>query len=127
MKLDDFNILEIGEYTTKTHLATLLKISTRTIYQYHKLALQTDEFLTDYPTLDNEYYNTSSSLTRYQVWVIYMLMLCAQRVPKSQMLETDANNKVWIKQSVNARLSKSEYQRFLNVQSNIIDTLMKVA
>ena len=61
--------------TTKKALAKKLKISERTIHNYHQIAMTSiDEFYEDYPTIPiKNVADTSFPLSEYQVWVLGQL------------------------------------------------------
>jgi hypothetical protein len=51
MNLNRFFLGELGEFTSKSKLSQLLQISSRTLYQYHDIAMLIDDFEADYPSI----------------------------------------------------------------------------
>jgi hypothetical protein len=47
MDLKNFDLSKLGEFTSKSKLIQLLQISSRTMYEYHQLALLIDDFEAD--------------------------------------------------------------------------------
>ena len=59
-----------SEPITKKAIASFLRVSERTVYNYVFMASQyVDDFLSDYPSLNGKYL-TSMPLTAYQAWVL---------------------------------------------------------
>lgn len=120
----DFNQLE--EYTSKSELCRLLKVSSRTIFNYHQLALSVDDFYEDYPTLGNDT-DTTAKLTKYQVWVLTTLITFGQRIAKSKMLKTCHDGSKALKNEVNFSLSKNEFSKYLARQDKQSTAITLVA
>lgn len=87
MDLSRFSLSALSEFTSKSRLQTLFKCSRPTIYEYHDIALNLEDYELDFPPRPNGTRNTSATLTRYQCWVIYSLMLYCRRVNRSDVSE----------------------------------------
>jgi hypothetical protein len=111
MNLSNFSIHQIDEYTPKSRLAKVLSISSRTIYDYHQLALDIDDFLADYPSFDDEPC-TRASLTKYQCWVLVSLMFFSRRAPRSHMTRCVAGVQM-LRYEVSKFLTKTEYHKHM--------------
>ena len=88
MDLRNFDLSRLEEFTSKSKLILLLKISSRTMYEYHQLALLIDDFENDYPSVTRgSKAITSCELTKYQSWVIVSLIMCCQRLKRRNVHE----------------------------------------
>ena len=88
MNLDKFHLEELGEFTSKSKLSKLLDISSRTLYQYHDIAILMDDFEDDYPSITKgSKAITKAELTRYQCWVLFTLMLVCRRLSRGDVYE----------------------------------------
>jgi hypothetical protein len=88
MNLDKFHLEELGEFTSKSKLSQLLDISSRTLYQYHDIAMLIDDFENDYPSITKgSKAITKAELTRYQCWVLFSLMLVCRRLSRGDVYE----------------------------------------
>lgn len=128
MDLRNFDLSKLGEYTSKSKLIQLLKISSRTMYEYHQLALLISDFEDDYPSFTRgSQAITSCELTKYQVWVIFSLIVCCQRLKRRNVYECLLKG---TNPEFTAKFSKSNYQQLtqnLGVTTNEITTICKVA
>lgn len=122
MRLSNFSIYELEEYTSKIRLQSILGCSSRTLAKYHNLAKKSiGDFYRDYPqfpSLDedgdicDEAY-TRVSLTKYQCWVIICLMMYSQRLPVSKISSNGVLNK-----KVRESLTKDVFNKFQQRQQN---------
>ena len=88
MNLNRFSLGELGEFTSKSKLSQLLQISSRTLYQYHDIAMLVDDFEDDYPSITKgSKAITKAELTRYQCWVLFTLMLVCRRLSRGDVHE----------------------------------------
>lgn len=88
MNLHRFSLGELGEFTNKSKLSQLLDISSRTLYQYHDIAMLVDDFEDDYPSITKgSKAITKAELTRYQCWVLFSLMLVCRRLSRGDVHE----------------------------------------
>lgn len=86
MLLKKFNLASLGDYTSKSKLAFILQCSTRTIYCYHEIAMNLEDFEDDYPSITKgSKAITSAELTRYQCWVLFGLMLICRRLQRNDV------------------------------------------
>jgi hypothetical protein len=86
MNLRKFNLSELGDFTSKSKLGSLLEVSSRTIFEYHQLAMLISDFEGDYPSISkNSKAITSASLTKYQCWVMFSLMLACRRLARQDV------------------------------------------
>lgn len=120
MELESFDLNELEEFTSKSRLTQILKISSRTMHAYHQLALLIEDFENDYPSITKESKAiTKAALTRYQCWVIYCLILVCRRLSKSDVYEclNKGSNP-----GFTAKFSKANYQLIMNegIESNEI-------
>jgi hypothetical protein len=92
MDLGNFRLEDIPERISKNHLKHILKCSAPTIYRYCVLAQFIPDFESDYPsvTIDSPAI-TSVPLTRYQAWVVYVLMVMAQELTYSELAKCIKN------------------------------------
>ena len=128
MNLDKFHLEELREFTSKSRLAQTLKISSRTLYQYHDIAILIDDFEDDYPSITKgSKAITKADLTRYQCWVLFSLMLVCRRLSRGDVYECllkETNPEFTVK------FSKSSYQQLNpNIEdiANDITTICKAA
>jgi hypothetical protein len=128
MELGNFDLSKLGEFTSKNKLIQLLKISSRTMYEYHQLALLIEEFEADYPSFTRgSQAITSCELTKYQVWVIFSLIVCCQRLKRKNVYECLLKG---TNPEFTAKFSKFNYQEMiqdLGVENNDITTICKAA
>ncbi|MEY3223589.1 MAG: hypothetical protein RLZZ203_2445 [Cyanobacteriota bacterium] len=128
MNLKSFDLSQLGEFTSKSKLIQILKISSRTMYEYHQLALLIDDFENDYPSFTGgSQAITSCELTKYQSWVIVSLIFCCQRLKRRNVYECllKGNNPEFT-----AKFSKANYQQLnqdLGAATNDITTICKAA
>jgi hypothetical protein len=86
MHLKKFNLASLCDYTSKSKLAFILQCSTRTIYCYHDIAMNLEDFEADYPSITKgSKAITSAELTRYQCWVLFSLMLVCRRLQRNDV------------------------------------------
>lgn len=86
MLLKKFNLASLDDYTSKSKLAFILQCSTRTIYCYHDIAMNLEDFEADYPSITKgSKAITSAELTRYQCWVLFSLMLICRRLQRNDV------------------------------------------
>jgi hypothetical protein len=109
MDLNNFSLGELREFTSKSRLAQTLKISSRTLYQYHDIAMLVDDFEDDYPSITKgSKAITKAELTRYQCWVLFTLILVCRRLSRGDIYECllkGSNPEFTVK------FSKSSYQQ----------------
>ena len=86
MNLRKFNLSELGEFTSKSRLGNILEVSSRTVFEYHQLAMLISDFEGDYPSISrNSKAITSAGLTKYQCWVMFSLMLACRRLARQDV------------------------------------------
>ncbi len=86
MNLKRFSLSELGEFTSKSRLGNILEVSSRTIFEYHQLAMLISDFEGDYPSISrNSKAITSAGLTKYQCWVMFSLMLACRRLARQDV------------------------------------------
>lgn len=108
-KLEAFDFTTIKEFTSKSKLWQLLKISSATGVSYHDLAMCLPDFENDYPRMtSNSSPCTKAELTKYQVWVIYKLMWHCLRASRQDTYQCLLNG---LNPVFEASLSKNEYLR----------------
>lgn len=128
MELRQFSLGELGEFTSKSKLTQVLKISSRTLYQYHEIALLIEDFEADYPSITKgSKAITKAELTKYQCWVIFSLILVCRRLTRGDVY-------ICLLKGTNpeftAKFSKDSYQQLtqdLGVENNDITTICKAA
>lgn len=128
MELRNFDLSQLEDFTSKSKLIQLLKISSRTMYEYHQLALLIEDFECDYPAFtQNSPAITSCELSKYQVWVIFSLILCCKRLKRRNVHECLLKG---TNPEFTAKFSKLNYQELtkdLGVTTNDITTICKAA
>ena len=93
MLLKKFTLANLDDYTSKSKLAFILQCSTRTIYCYHDIAMNLEDFEADYPSIcKGSKAITSAELTKYQCWVIFSLMLICRRLQRSDVSKCISQN-----------------------------------
>lgn len=86
MNLKRFNLSELAEYTSKSRLGNILEVSSRTVFEYHQLAMLIADFEGDYPSISRgSKAITSAGLTKYQCWVMFSLMLVCRRLARQDV------------------------------------------
>lgn len=86
MNLKNFNLSELNEYTSKSRLGSILEVSSRTIFEYHQMAMVIADFEGDYPSINRgSKAITSAGLTKYQCWVMFSLMLVCRRLSRQDV------------------------------------------
>ncbi|MFM6007525.1 MAG: hypothetical protein ACKPA7_27295 [Sphaerospermopsis kisseleviana] len=86
----------------------MLKISSRTMYEYHQLALLISDFENDYPSFTRgSKAITSCELTKYQSWVIVSLIVCCQRLKRKNVYDCLLKG---TNPEFTAKFSKANYQ-----------------
>ena len=86
MNLKKFSLGELGEFTSKSKLGNILEISSRTVFEYHQLAMLIADFEGDYPSISRgSKAITSAGLTKYQCWVMFTLMLVCRRLARQDV------------------------------------------
>ncbi|MFM6265439.1 MAG: hypothetical protein ACKPFA_02845, partial [Dolichospermum sp.] len=86
MNLNKFHLEELGEFTSKSKLSQLLQISSRTLYQYHEIAMVIEDFENDYPSITKgSKAITKAELTKYQCWVLFSLILVCRRLSRQDV------------------------------------------
>lgn len=95
MQLSNFDIDSLEEYTSKSKLAFILQVSSATMGKYCNIAMLIADFEADYPSMvHGSKPHTGAGLTKYQVWVIYKLMLICRRIARAWVencLENETN------------------------------------
>jgi len=128
MDLRNFDLSKVADFTSKNKLIQLLKISSRTIYEYHQLALLIEDFESDYPSFTRgSQAITSCELTKYQVWVIFSLIVCCQRLKRRNVYECLLKS---TNEEFAAKFSKASYQELtqeLGATSYDITTICEAA
>ena len=121
MNLTNFSLDRLEEYSSKSSLASLLKISSRTMYQYHLIAMLIPDFESDYPCVrSGSVAITSCQLTKYQCWVIASLLVVSRRLRRSNVYDCLLNN---TNPEFTSKFSKSNY----HLLNNDTTTICKVA
>ena len=83
MNLKNFDLSQLGEFTSKSKLGSILDVSSRTVFEYHQLAMLISDFEGDYPSISRgSKAITSAGLTKYQCWVMFSLMLVCRRLAR---------------------------------------------
>lgn len=127
MNLDKFHFEELGEFTSKSKLSQLLQISSRTLYQYHEIAMVIEDFENDYPSITKgSKAITKVELTKYQCWVLFTLIFVCRRLSKQDVyncLLQDENPEF------TAKFSKDSYYQLnpQEVSSHDITAVCKAA
>ncbi|MFM6749490.1 MAG: hypothetical protein ACKPJH_24400 [Dolichospermum sp.] len=127
MNLNKFHLEELGEFTSKSKLSQLLQISSRTLYQYHEIAMVIGDFENDYPSITKgSKAITKAELTKYQCWVLFSLILVCRRLSRQDVyncLLQDENPGFTIK------FSKDSYHQLnpQEVKNHDITTVCKAA
>jgi hypothetical protein len=128
MNLNRFFLGELGEFTSKSKLSQLLQISSRTLYQYHDIAMLIDDFEADYPSITKgSKAITKAELTRYQCWVLFSLMLVCRRLSRGDVY------KCLLKETnpeFSGKFSKTSYQQLnpdIEDLTNELTTICKAA
>ena len=86
MNLKRFNLSELAEFTSKSKLGSILDVSSRTVFEYHQLAMLIADFEGDYPSISRgSKAITSAALTKYQCWVLFSLMLVCRRLARQDV------------------------------------------
>ncbi|MFY7798016.1 MAG: hypothetical protein ACOVQ3_03430 [Dolichospermum sp.] len=86
MNLRNFNLSNLEEFTSKSRLGNILEVSSRTVFEYHQLAMLISDFEGDYPSISrNSKAITSAGLTKYQCWVMFSLMLACRRLARQDV------------------------------------------
>jgi hypothetical protein len=86
MNLKNFDLSQFGEFTSKSKLGNILEVSSRTIFEYHQLAMLISDFEGDYPSISRgSKAITSAGLTKYQCWVLFSLMLVCRRLARQDV------------------------------------------
>lgn len=86
MNLKNFHLSQLGEFTSKSRLGNILEVSSRTIFEYHQLAMLIADFEGDYPSISRgSKAITSAGLTKYQCWVMFSLMLVCRRLARQDV------------------------------------------
>lgn len=93
MNLKNFSLSELGEFTSKSRLGNILEVSSRTIFEYHQLAMLISDFEGDYPSISRgSKAITSAGLTKYQCWVMFSLMLVCRRLARQDVANVLLND-----------------------------------
>lgn len=128
MNLRQFSLGDLGEFTSKSKLAQILKISSRTLYQYHEIALLIEDFESDYPSITKgSKAITKAELTKYQCWVIFSLILVCRRLSRADVYECLLKG---TNPEFSAKFSKANYQQLTqNIEDkyNDLTTICKAA
>jgi hypothetical protein len=128
MDLNNFSLGELREFTSKSRLAQTLKISSRTLYQYHDIAILIDDFEDDYPSITKgSKAITKAELTRYQCWVLFSLMLVCRRLSRGDVYECLLKE---TNPEFSGKFSKTFYQQLnpdIEDIANDITTICKAA
>ncbi|MFM7369818.1 MAG: hypothetical protein ACKO2Z_18945, partial [Sphaerospermopsis kisseleviana] len=104
----NLDLSKLGEFTSKSKLIQLLEISSRTMYEYHQLALLISDFENDYPSFTRgSQAITSCELTKYQSWVIVSLIVCCQRLKRKNVYDCLLKG---TNPEFTAKFSKANYQ-----------------
>jgi hypothetical protein len=75
------------DLTTRAALAKLLKVTSRSIANYHSLALDcVDDYYEDFPKVLNQRI-TSFRLSKYQSWVIWKLKIMIDVTKNSDLIK----------------------------------------
>ena len=123
MNLRKFNLSELGEFTSKSKLGSLLEVSSRTIFEYHQLAMLISDFEGDYPSISkNSKAITSAGLTKYQCWVMFSLMLACRRLARQDVSNVLLND---LDPEFSHKFSKNNYYQ-MNPQEEMIHELTTV-
>lgn len=86
MNLKNFDLSQLGEFTSKSKLGSILDVSSRTVFEYHQLAMLISDFEGDYPSISRgSKAITSAGLTKYQCWVMFSLMLVCRRLARQDV------------------------------------------
>lgn len=125
MRLENFSLKDLGEFTPKLRLAQILEISTRTLYQYHDIAMLISDFEADYPAFTSESPAiTQCALTKYQAWVLFALMLACRRLPRSKVEECFLKG---TNPKFTAKFTKEYFTQNLGEFSNESEGVCKIA
>ena len=93
MNLKKFNLSSLDDYTSKSRLGNILEVSSRTVFEYHQLAMLISDFEGDYPSINrNSKAITSAGLTKYQCWVMFSLMLACRRLARQDVANVLLND-----------------------------------
>lgn len=125
MRLENFRLSDLGDCTSKLKLAKVLEISTRTLYEYHDIAMLIADFESDYPAfIEGDAPITQCPLTKYQSWVLFALMLNCRRLPRAKVNQCflEGNNPQFI-----AKFSKEYFVSNYGELSNDNTAVCKVA
>lgn len=124
MQLKNFSLDQIDDFISKSALCNLLKISSRTMYEYHQLAMLIPDFEADYPCVrSGSVAITSCQLTKYQCWVIVSLLVISKRLRRSNVYECLLNG---TNPDFTDKFSKTNYQQ-LNEKIYDITAICEVA
>ena len=123
MNLRKFNLSELAEFTSKSRLGNILEVSSRTIFEYHQLAMLISDFEGDYPSISrNSKAITSAGLTKYQCWVMFTLMLACRRLSRQDVANVLLNE---LDRDFSHKFSKMNYHQ-LNPQEEMTHELTAV-
>jgi hypothetical protein len=93
VNLKRFSLSELAEFTSKSKLGNILEVSSRTVFEYHQLAMLIGDFEGDYPSISrNSKAITSAGLTKYQCWVMFSLMLACRRLARQDVANVLLND-----------------------------------
>lgn len=97
----------LSPLTSKSALSRKLKISLRSIHNYHDIALiYVDDFADEYPILDGRRL-TSHPLNIYQCWVLLRIKQFLASIPNSELLKSQLENDP----SFQCQFSKEQFER----------------
>jgi len=123
VNLRKFNLSELAEFTSKSRLGNILEVSSRTIFEYHQLAMLISDFEGDYPSISrNSKAITSAGLTKYQCWVMFTLMLACRRLSRQDVANVLLNE---LDRDFSHKFSKMNYHQ-LNPQEEMTHELTAV-
>lgn len=124
MKLNNFDLEKMPDFISKSRLCSTLQISTKTMWNYHQLAMLIPDFESDYPCVrSGSMAITSCQLTKYQCWVIVSLLMVSKRLRRSNVYECLLNN---TNPDFTDKFSKLNYQQ-LNEKSYDLTTICQTA
>lgn len=117
MNLQKFTIKAMRQHTSKLELSRILEISTKTLYEYHDIAMLIQDFESDYPSFtNNSPAITKVALSQYQCWVIYSLILICRRLPRDGV-------KICLLQNSNpdftAKFNKKTFNYYLEINNGV--------
>lgn len=106
---------EFEDFSTRVELAKLLSVTSRSIANYHSLALDcVDDYYEDFPKVLNQRI-TNFKLSKYQSWVIWKLKLLIEIANNSNVVKDALINDL----ESQKQFSKQQFQiEYVGADSN---------